>query len=156
MMDNTDEHQLESGIAWIKAELAQLASAGAVQIDDADLREVAQGELLIVRAHGARATLQIATSTIEDVAIDQATQTAVRDRLRDLISSIPQLGDRAIFERADGLFDVENVVAGKRDAARAGLKSLDEAWQIARGHGTSGRVWIRHHETPTAYKPFRG
>ena len=72
-----------------------------------------------------------------------------------------KLVDRVIFERGDGLYDVENVSApGKLETARPGglpgLKSLHEAHEIALGHmKTGGRVWVRHHHTPNSIELYR-
>lgn len=65
--------------------------------------------------------------------------------------------DRVIFERADGLFDVENVIApSKLETARGGLKTLNEAREIALGHKNSGaQLWVRHHSKPNVIESYR-
>ncbi len=63
-----------------------------------------------------------------------------------------------IFERADGLYDVENVIAlGKIETVnRPPLKSLKEARDIALGDKPfDALVWVRHHATPNAIELYR-
>ena len=69
-----------------------------------------------------------------------------------------RVGDRVIFERADALFDVENVTAPGviEKAPRSPLKTFDEAVEIAAGHKKDGaRLWVRHHANPNSVEPYR-
>ena len=68
-------------------------------------------------------------------------------------------GDRAVFERGDGLDDIENVIASDKSETVdhcPPLKSGREAGGIALAHKKSGaRVWVRHHAAPNSITPYR-
>lgn len=68
----------------------------------------------------------------------------------------PQPGDRIVFERADGLFDVLGITeSGKEETRRAKLPTIDFAHEIARGGLDGGRLWWRHHSAPNVTEPYR-
>jgi hypothetical protein len=66
-------------------------------------------------------------------------------------------GDRVLFEKGDGFYDIEDVTApGQFHSARRGLKSLHEARDIAVGHmDAGGHLWVRHHATLHSIEPYR-
>ena len=93
----------------------------------------------------------------------------------------PKAGDRVVFERPDGLFDVENIVErhsptehkfvfegdfdpGWNDpehplttetVKRRSLKRLQEAYEIAFAHmEPRGHVWVRHHASPNSLELY--
>jgi len=66
----------------------------------------------------------------------------------------PQPGDRVVFERADGNYDVFRVsVSGEEEVARLGLPDFETAYAIARGELDGGRVWCRRYSTPDLTEP---
>jgi hypothetical protein len=148
----------DAGRAWIRQRLEEIANALGVKIDGIEFADnpKALGEILIVRANSARVAADVGFTTLEDLASDDGKQAKMDARLRDLISRIPRVGDRVVFERVDGLFEVENVVAsGKPETIDRTFKTRDEAWQIARGHLEKGRrVLSRHHATPNSFESF--
>ncbi len=64
-------------------------------------------------------------------------------------------GDRVVFKRADGLYDIENVVApGELKKVRQGINTWNQAREIALGHKSDGaKLWVRHHGTPDEIEP---
>lgn len=77
--------------------------------------------------------------------------------MADLTDAQP--GDRVIFGRADGLYDVQNVTAPGvfETVDRPPLDSLDKAYEIALGHMRPGgrHVWLRHHAEPNSIELYR-
>jgi hypothetical protein len=67
-----------------------------------------------------------------------------------------QPGDRLVFARADGLYDVLGITAsGEEETRRSGLATLDEAYRVARSGLEGGRLWWRHHDSPNTTEPYR-
>ena len=67
-------------------------------------------------------------------------------------------GDRVVFKRQDGLYDVENVVVSGQlqTVDRPPIKTLKEAYDIALGHSVSGaRIWTRSYDVPNVIQPYR-
>ena len=66
-------------------------------------------------------------------------------------------GDRVIFERTDGRYDIQNVIApGRLETIRAGLETLNDAREIALGHKNRGaQLWVRHHSSANLIEPYR-
>jgi hypothetical protein len=69
--------------------------------------------------------------------------------------TIPGAGDRLIFKRADGRYNVFNIGASdKSELARGGL-SLDDADPVAHGHLEGGRVLHADHSKPDSIELFK-
>jgi hypothetical protein len=70
----------------------------------------------------------------------------------------PLPGDRIIFERADGQYDVREICAAgeHRSMGDKGL-SFEAARDIANDHLERGhRLWVAHHMQPDRFEPFAG
>ena len=70
--------------------------------------------------------------------------------------AVPLPGDRIIFERLDGQYDVREVIAtGAHQCMRGNGLSFEVARDLARGNlEGSHRLWICHHATPNVFGPF--
>ena len=68
---------------------------------------------------------------------------------------IPLLGDRIIFERADGHYDVREVgPSGEHEMCRGGL-TFEAAREVACGHLDPCRqMWICHHSSLNSFELF--
>ena len=68
----------------------------------------------------------------------------------------PSPGDRIVFARADGLLDVVAIsVSGGEETRRAGLLTIDSAYEIARGSLDGGELWWRHHSKPSVTERYK-
>lgn len=67
----------------------------------------------------------------------------------------PKVGDRIIFKRDDGQYDVSEIT-GARQVIRGGIASLDEARRTARADLIEGgQLWYHHHEdAPNHLEPL--
>ena len=67
----------------------------------------------------------------------------------------PQPGDRIVFGRADGRFDVLEITkSGTEKLVRGEEPTLDIARDI--GHmSDGGRLWWRHHSKPDVTAPYK-
>ena len=67
----------------------------------------------------------------------------------------PQPGDRIIFRRSDGHYDVLGVTEnfGER-VLRPALSQLRKAFEIARSELEDGRLWYRDQATPHVTEPY--
>jgi hypothetical protein len=70
--------------------------------------------------------------------------------------AVPLPGDRIIFERADGRYDVREVSAtGEHQSMKGKGSSFEAARDMARGNlETSHRLWVCHHASPNVFGPF--
>jgi len=152
-MAEIDEH--EASRTWIRERLIEFAAERGVEIEEPDFLRDGPVEFLHVRGHRQHVTATIGSVTLDELHHDPDEQAQMGSRLRNLIANIPKVGDRIVVETIDGLYDVLKVVElGVVDVARSQLKSLDEAWQVARGHvEAGGRVWIRRPNS-TSLEPF--
>jgi hypothetical protein len=68
---------------------------------------------------------------------------------------VPLPGDRIIFERVDGRYDVREVsTSGAHETHREGL-TFEAAREIARGQlDTSHQMWICHHSSQHSFELF--
>jgi hypothetical protein len=68
---------------------------------------------------------------------------------------IPLPGDRVIFERADGRYDVHEIgPSGEHETWREGL-TFEAAREVALGHlDTSRQMWICHHSSLNSFELF--
>ena len=71
------------------------------------------------------------------------------------IHETPQPGDRIVFKRSDGHYDVLGVTEnfGER-VLRPALSELRKAFEIARSELEDGRLWYRDHATPHVTEPY--
>jgi hypothetical protein len=70
--------------------------------------------------------------------------------------AVPLPGDRIIFERADGQYDVREVSAtGEHHSMMGKGSSFEAARNMARRNlEMSHRLWVCHHASPDAFGPF--
>jgi len=139
-------NEREASWQWIRERLKRFASDAGVQINEPEILPLPKGggEMLHVEGQRQHVRLPLSDATLDELHHEDAGQQQMELQLRDLIARIAKVGDRVIVERFNGLYDVERISEpGKVDNARSDLKSIDEAWQIARGHvETGGRVWL--------------
>jgi hypothetical protein len=74
---------------------------------------------------------------------------------RRVDNPMPRSGDRVIFARADGAYDVILIAASSLEETLGTLSTLELAREVARGGLGGSRVWWRHHLTPDTTEPFK-
>ena len=82
------DDQREAGEAWIVRRLHERASASGITVDSVtfEANPRAFGDLLILRANGAREVLDVSFTTLEDIETDEGEQTQMDAQLRDLLA----------------------------------------------------------------------
>ena len=74
---------------------------------------------------------------------------------RRVDNPMPRPGDRVIFARTDGVYDVILIAASGLEEPLGTFSTLELAREAARGGLGGSRVWWRHHLTPDATEPFK-
>lgn len=82
------DDQREAGEAWIVRRLHELASGDGITVDSIsfEANPRAFGDLMVLRANGAREVLDVSYTTLEDIETDEREQTQMDAQLRDLLA----------------------------------------------------------------------